>query len=148
MTRFFLSAVVTGGLFGFGLVLSGMTDPERVIGFLDIFGAFDASLAFVLGGAVLVTLSSFPLILRMHKPLWAASFVLPRTHSIDALLISGAALFGLGWGLAGYCPGPAIAGLAIGSSEALWFMGSMLLGSAMYGTMQARRHGARRHRVR
>ena len=138
MTRFLLSAIIAGGLFGFGLVLSGMTDPERVIGFLDIFGAFNPSLAFVLGGALLVTMSSFRFILRTPKPLWAARFEIPQTRSIDGSLIAGAVLFGLGWGLAGYCPGPAVAGLAVGSAETLWFVGSMLAGSALYGVINAR----------
>ena len=138
MTRFLLSAIIAGGLFGFGLVLSGMTDPERVIGFLDIFGAFNPSLAFVLGGALLVTMSSFRFIRRTPKPLWAARFEIPQTRSIDGSLIAGAVLFGVGWGLAGYCPGPAVAGLAVGNAETLWFMGSMLAGSALYGVINAR----------
>ncbi len=132
MTRYFLCALVSGALFGAGLVLSGMTDPQRVIGFLDVFGAFNPSLAFVLGGAVLVTVISFGFILRLKKPLFAARFVVPQARTIDAKLIAGAALFGIGWGLAGYCPGPAIAGLAIGNPEALWFVGAMLSGAAFY----------------
>ena len=138
MTRFLSSAMLAGGLFGLGLVLSGMTDPERVIGFLDVFGPFNPSLAFVLGGALLVTVSSFRFILRRAKPLWAARFEVPRARSIDGRLIAGAALFGTGWGLAGYCPGPAVAGLAVGSSETLWFVGSMLVGSALYGIIHWR----------
>jgi uncharacterized membrane protein YedE/YeeE len=130
--RFFLCAVIAGALFGMGLVLSCMTDPERVIVFLDVFGDFDPTLAFVLGGSVLVTVISFRFILRMRKPALAARFELPQSDALDAKLISGATLFGVGWGLAGYCPGPAIAGLAIGSPEALWFVSSMVLGSAMY----------------
>lgn len=143
MTRFFLCAVVSGALFGSGLVISGMTDPQRVIGFLDVFGAFNSSLAFVLGGAVLVTVISFRIILRREKPFFAARFVVPQTRSLDGKLILGAALFGVGWGLAGYCPGPALAGLAIGSPEALWFVGAMLVGSALYGWLSTRK----RHRV-
>jgi uncharacterized membrane protein YedE/YeeE len=86
-----------------------------------------------LGGAVLVTLISFRSILRWKKPIFAERFVIPESRSLDGKLIAGAALFGVGWGLAGYCPGPAIAGLAIGSPEALWFVGAMLVGSALYG---------------
>jgi uncharacterized membrane protein YedE/YeeE len=138
--RFLLCAVLAGALFGLGLVVSGMTDPERVIGFLDIFGVFDPRLAFVLGGAVLVTISSFRVILRMRKPLAAARFEVPcAARRIDGTLIGGAAVFGVGWGLAGYCPGPAVAGLAVGSSEALWFVGAMLAGSALYGWISAQR---------
>ncbi len=138
MKRFFLCAVVTGALFGIGLVLSCMTDPQRVIGFLDVFGDFDPTLAFVLGGAVLVTLISFRFILRMRKPALAARFELPQSHALDAKLIGGAALFGVGWGLAGYCPGPAIAGLAMGSPEAIWFVAAMVVGSTLYGWVEAR----------
>jgi uncharacterized membrane protein YedE/YeeE len=136
--RFFLCAIVAGALFGSGLVLSCMTDPERVIGFLDIFGAFDPTLAFVLGGAVLVTVTTFRFISRMRKPALAAGFELPQSHALDSKLVTGAALFGVGWGLAGYCPGPVIAGLAVGSTEALWFVASMLLGSTVYGWVSAR----------
>ena len=132
MKRFFLCAIVAGAFFGTGLVLSGMTDPERVIGFLDVFGAFDPTLAFVLGGAVVVTISSFRLILRMRKPLLAARFEVPQARAIDVRLAAGAAIFGVGWGLAGYCPGPALAGLAVGTSEAPWFVAAMLIGSAIY----------------
>ncbi len=132
MKRFFLCAIVAGALFGIGLVMSGMTDPERVIGFLDVFGAFDPTLAFVLGGAVVVTLISFRVILGRQKPLLASRFEIPKARAIDVRLVTGAAIFGVGWGLAGYCPGPALAGLAVGSSEALWFVAAMLAGSAIY----------------
>ena len=138
MKVFFLCAVVAGALFGIGLVLSCMTDPQRVIGFLDVLGDFDPTLAFVLGGAVLVTLMTFRFILRMKKPILAARFELPQKDAIDAKLIIGAALFGVGWGLAGYCPGPAIAGLAIGSPEALWFVAAMVAGAVLYGWVDAR----------
>lgn len=134
MKRFLLCSILAGALFGSGLVISGMTDPERVLGFLDVFGAFDSTLAFVLIGAVLVTTAAFRIILRMRKPLAAARFELPQTRSIDGGLIGGAAIFGLGWGIAGYCPGPAVAGLAVGSPEAVWFVIAMLAGSAIYGT--------------
>lgn len=132
MRRFSLCAIVAGALFGAGLVLSGMTDPERVLGFLDVFGAFDPTLAFVLGGAVSVTVIAFRFALRLHKPLIADRFEIPQSQAIDARLIAGAAVFGIGWGLAGYCPGPAVAGLASGSSEAPWFCGAMIAGSAIY----------------
>jgi uncharacterized membrane protein YedE/YeeE len=145
--RFILCAFVAGALFGIGLVLSSMTDPQRVIGFLDVFGAFDPTLAFVLGGAVFVTLLTFRFILRMRKPALAARFELPQSHAIDAKLITGAALFGVGWGLAGYCPGPAIAGLAIGSPEALWFVSSMVLGSAMHRWVHTRGQRGTRYRL-
>lgn len=144
MTRFFICAILAGILFGVGLVLSCMTDPQRVIGFLDVFGAFDPTLAFVLGGAVVVTGITFRFILRMRKPALAACFELPQSHALDAKLIIGAVLFGVGWGLAGYCPGPAIAGLAIGNPEALWFVPAMVGGSTLYRWAEAhvrRRNG-------
>jgi uncharacterized membrane protein YedE/YeeE len=139
---FYLCAVLAGALFGLGLVMSGMTDPERVIGFLDVFGAFDSRLAFVLGGAVLVTISSFRVILRIRKPLAAPRFEVPTAHGVDGTLIGGAAVFGVGWGLAGYCPGPAVAGLAVGSGEALWFLGAMLVGSEIYRWISSRKTGS------
>lgn len=132
MKTFFLCALLSGALFGAGLVVSGMTDPERVIGFLDIFGHFDPRLGFVLGGAVLFTLVAFRVVLRMPKPLAAPRFELPSTHRIDWQLLVGATIFGIGWGIAGYCPGPALAGLAVGSSEAIWFVAAMLAGSNIY----------------
>ena len=112
--------------------MSGMTDPQRVLGFLDIFGAFDPSLLFVLGGAVVVTAISFRFVLRQPKPLLAAKFVLPDARHVDARLIGGATLFGLGWGIAGYCPGPVLAGLSVGSVEALWFVPAMLVGALLH----------------
>lgn len=134
--RFYFSAIASGALFGVGLVMSGMTDPERVINFLDVFGAFDSSLAFVLGGAVLVTMIFFRVILRMRKPFFATSFDLPQTRLVDGQLLLGATLFGIGWGLAGYCPGPALAGIVSGSSEAIWFVSAMFVGSAAYGWIE------------
>ena len=138
MKRFFFCALVAGALFGVGLVLSGMTDPERVIGFLDVFGAFDPTLAFVLGGAVAVSITSFRLVLKMRRPLLAGRFEFPHARATDIRLIGGAAIFGVGWGLAGYCPGPALAGLAVGNSEALWFVTALLVGSALYSWANAR----------
>ena len=138
MKRYYLCAVAAGALFGMGLVLSGMTDPQRVIGFLDVFGAFDPSLAYVLGGAVLVTVIAFRFVLQMPKPLLAPRFELPTTRRLDTRLTAGAAAFGVGWGLSGYCPGPAVAGVAIGTPETMWFVGAMLAGSAIYGWLSKR----------
>lgn len=141
MKAFLLCALLSGALFGAGLVVSGMTDPERVIGFLDIFGKFDPRLGFVLGGAVLVTIVTFRLVLRMPKPLVAPRFELPNAHQIDWQLLVGAMTFGIGWGIGGYCPGPAIAGLAVGSSESIWFVSAMLAGSTIYSaTAQKKQH--------
>lgn len=131
-------AFLSGALFGTGLVVSGMTDPDRVIGFLDIFGAFDPRLAFVLGGAVLVSLITFRVVLRMKRPLAVPRFELPQSREIDSPLLAGAATFGVGWGIAGYCPGPALADLGVGSSESLWFVGSMLVGSWIHRWVRSR----------
>lgn len=128
MTRSVLAALASGLLFGLGLALSGMTDARRVLGFLDVAGDFDPTLLFVLGGAVATTLCAFGPVLARARPLFADAFRLPATRRIDAPLLAGAAVFGIGWGLAGYCPGPALAGLGAGSGEALWFVPAMFSG--------------------
>jgi uncharacterized protein len=132
MVRLSIAAFVSGALFGLGLAMSGMTDPRIVLGFLDVFGDFDPALLFVLGGAVITTLVLFRLVLRRASPLFASSFQLSNLRHIDRRLIGGAALFGIGWGIAGYCPGPALAGLGIGSLEALWFVPAMIGGMLLH----------------
>ena len=122
-------AVISGLLFGFGLSLSEMTNRHRVLGFLDVTGNWDASLVFVMGGAVLVTLVSFRFILKRSAPLFDESFYLPVKKHIDKRLIGGSALFGIGWGIAGYCPGPAIAGLGSLSLNPLLFFLCFIAGS-------------------
>jgi uncharacterized membrane protein YedE/YeeE len=128
MNREPLAALASGALFGLGLAVSGMTDPERVLGFLDVAGGFDPSLLFVLSGAVMTTALLFRLVLRRTTPVLASGFRLPSRTDIDARLLGGAALFGVGWGIAGYCPGPALAGLGAGSAEAVWFVPAMITG--------------------
>ncbi|MBV1775352.1 YeeE/YedE family protein [Burkholderiaceae bacterium DAT-1] len=123
-----LFALLSGVIFGAGLALSGMTDPARVLGFLNLRGHWDPSLLFVLGGAVGVTLFTFRLILRRPAPLTDSRFHLPTQTRIDRPLIVGAAVFGVGWGLSGYCPGPAFAQLANPGVEALYFLPAMLVG--------------------
>lgn len=132
MSRTSLAAFASGVLFGIGLAMSGMTDPRRVLGFLDLFGAFDPTLLFVLGGAVLTTMLLFRFVLRRGSPVLADTFQLSSLSHIDARLVAGAALFGIGWGIAGYCPGPALAGLGIGSIEALWFVPAMIGGMLLH----------------
>lgn len=144
MTRIVAAAFASGGLFGLGLALSGMTDARRILGFLDVTGDFDPTLAFVLGGAVLTTLVLFRPVLRRERPVFAGAFKLPTRADIDARLVMGAALFGVGWGLAGYCPGPALAGLAVGSTEAFWFVPAMVLGIAIHRFTGPRSASARR----
>lgn len=123
-----LTAVLSGCLFGIGLAIGGMTDPAKVLGFLDVIGAWDSTLAYVMGGAVAITLPTFTLILRRPRPLLASTFDLPSRRDIDGSLLVGAALFGIGWGLAGLCPGPAIALIFIDPELALPFLLAMLVG--------------------
>ena len=126
-----LAALAAGILFGMGLMLSGMTNPGEVLGFLDWSGVWSPDLIGVLGSAVLVSLIGFQFARRMDKPWFEAEFpALPR-KSIDRPLLMGAMLFGVGWGLAGYCPGPALAGLALGNDEVLVFLGAMLCGGLL-----------------
>jgi len=119
---------MTGVLFGFGLSLSEMINPARVIGFLDVAGKWDATLLFVMGGALLVTAPLFPLILRRARPLLDRQFFVPTKSAIDRPLIVGAAIFGIGWGLGGFCPGPALAGLATASPSMALFVVAMIAG--------------------
>lgn len=128
MSRAMVAAGTAGALFGAGMALAGMTDPRRILGFLDIAGDFDPTLAWVLAAALLVSAGGQRWVLRRARPLCATRFQLPAARGIDLRLVLGAALFGIGWGWAGYCPGPAIAGLAVGSREALWFVPAMLAG--------------------
>jgi len=130
--RMIFAALASGLLFGAGLTVSQMVDPGKVIGFLDVAGAWDPSLAFVLGGAVVVWGSVFALTRRMRAPLFAAAFAIPKRSDIDARLVGGAALFGIGWGLVGYCPGPAVSSLALGRWEPAVFVAAMLVGMFAY----------------
>jgi uncharacterized membrane protein YedE/YeeE len=121
-------AVLAGALFGAGLVVSGMTDPAKVIGFLDITRDWDPSLAFVMGGAVTVYALALRAIVKRARPWLDTRFHLPSRRDIDAPLVVGAALFGIGWGLGGFCPGPGIVAAAGGATTALVFVAAMLAG--------------------
>lgn len=122
-------ALIAGLMFALGLVVSGMTQPTKVVGFLDITGIWDPSLAFVMGGALLVTLLAFAITPRHgRKPWFAEKFELPTRKDIDIKLVGGAALFGIGWALAGYCPGPAFAALYAGGLDIVIFMAALLGG--------------------
>lgn len=125
-------ALVSGLLFGIGLGLSQMMDRDRVLGFLDVTGDWDPTLLFVLGGAVGVTIIAFRFVLRRSRPLLANKFMLPTRHDIDGWLLGGAALFGIGWGIAGYCPGPGIAALVLGGWNPVLFLVALIVGSTVH----------------
>lgn len=132
-------SLACGAVFGFGLSISGMLNPARVQGFLDITGAWDPSLAFVLGGAVAVAFGGVFGIRHMTKPVFDMSFHLPSGKHIDARLIFGSTLFGIGWGLGGFCPGPAIASLSVGLLPSFIFVACMIAGMMLYDRVIARR---------
>lgn len=121
-------ALFAGIVFGFGLGVGGMLDPAKVVNFLDLAGHWDPTLLFVMGGAVVVTLPAFWLAKRARRPLLTNVFRLPRRHDINWRLLTGAALFGVGWGLAGLCPGPAVAALASLQAPVLGFLAAMVVG--------------------
>lgn len=123
-----LIALLSGTLFGFGLAWSGMTNPGRVAAFLDVAGAWDATLLLVMASALAVTTLAFRFILRRPSPLFAVRFSLPTRTRIDVPLLAGAAAFGVGWGLGGLCPGPALAGLVSGAPLLVLFVAAMIAG--------------------
>jgi uncharacterized membrane protein YedE/YeeE len=127
-----LIAFISGLIFGVGLILSGMTNPAKVIGFLDFAGAWDMSLAFVMGGAILVGLIAFHIAAKRPKALLGDVMRLPTATQIDRRLIGGALVFGVGWGLAGYCPGPAFTSLLSGSGKPVIFLVAMFAGMGIF----------------
>ncbi|MEQ8405007.1 MAG: YeeE/YedE family protein [Oceanicaulis sp.] len=131
MTRL-LSSLLAGLVFGLGLVISGMVNPAKVQNFLDVAGAWDPSLALVMGAALIVTAIGYKLVLRLPHPLFEASFQIPQLTRIDARLLGGAAVFGAGWGLAGFCPGPAITAATLGRWEVFLFLAAMLAGIGLW----------------
>jgi uncharacterized membrane protein YedE/YeeE len=135
-----LVALLAGALFGVGLALAHMTDPTVVLGFLDVAGHFDPTLGFVLGGAAGTTLLTFRFVLARRRPLFAQEFELPQRRAIDAPLLLGAAIFGVGWGVAGYCPGPALVALGAGTHSAFVFVPALILGGVLQ-RLSARRAG-------
>lgn len=134
-----MAALFAGLLFGLGLTLSEMVNPARILGFLDFAGDWDPTLAFVLGGAVLASAIGYRLVGRVTRPAFASSFAIPKNRDIDSRLIGGSALFGIGWGLAGFCPGPAIASLSLGYGKSVLFVAAMLIGMGMFRLLSARR---------
>ena len=123
-----IAALICGIVFGLGLAVSEMINPARVIGFLDVTGQWDFTLALVMGSALVFTVVGFPLITKKAHPVLAEKFILPTKKTLDTPLISGAVLFGIGWGLAGLCPGPAIAGLASLNPDIFLFVAAMIAG--------------------
>jgi len=134
--RDLLVSLASGTIFGAGLALGGMTDPARVRGFLDLFGAWDPTLAFVMGGAVLVMALAWLVQRRMQRPVFATGFSLPDRSDITPRLVGGSALFGVGWGIAGLCPGPGFAALAIAPGSAAIFVAAMLAGMVLVRLME------------
>jgi hypothetical protein len=124
-----LASLLAGLVFGFGLALSGMTHPEKVLGFLDVAGKWNAGLLFVLGGAVGVTVVTFRFVLRLNKPVFDKQFFITQETKVDRPLVLGAVLFGIGWGISGYCPGPAVALIASPNWELFAFLPAAILGA-------------------
>jgi len=142
-----IASLAAGLIFGYGLALAGMTNPNKVLGFLDISGAWDPSLLLVLAGAVAVTFVGFRIVLRRPQPLFGPHFQLPLRQAIDLPLVAGAAIFGVGWGISGYCPGPAVAMLAAPGREAWIFLPAMLLGMLLHHLLERRDSSATSQRA-
>ncbi|MBZ9791058.1 YeeE/YedE family protein [Rhizobium sp. 3T7] len=130
-------ALLCGTVFGIGLSMSGMLNPERVQNFLDITGHWDPSLAFVLGGAVTVAFVGVSIARRMRRPVYEKEFFLPTSRQIDERLIIGSTIFGIGWGLGGFCPGPAIASLSVGLMPSFVFVSFMVIGMVLHDRLFA-----------
>jgi len=128
---------IAGLTFGIGLIISGMADPAKVLNFLDIFGVWDPSLAFVMGGASVTAFVGYRLVWRQNTPAIGPEFDVPDDTAIDAPLLTGAAIFGIGWGLGGFCPGPAWTALAMGSAGILMFLPAMLIGIVLGGAAKS-----------
>jgi uncharacterized protein len=133
-----LAILLSGLLFGAGVTISGMVNPMKVLNFLDIFGPWDATLIFVMGAGLAVTLIGYQIIFKRNAPIFATSFRLPVSQDIDAKLLGGAALFGLGWGISGFCPGPAIASVVFGRMESITFVIAMAAGMIVTKQIQNR----------
>jgi uncharacterized membrane protein YedE/YeeE len=132
------AALASGLVFGLGLAVSGMMNPAKVIGFLDVAGDWDPTLAFVMVGALLVAVPAYRLIPKRGRPVLEEDFSLPKKKDIDASLIWGSALFGVGWGLVGFCPGPAVAALGTGLAPVFAFVAAMLAGMAIHARLFGR----------
>lgn len=133
-----ISALIAGLIFGLGLMISGMTNPAKVIGFLDLFGQWDPSLMFVMVGAIGVSFFAFRKAMRLPASLLKEEIKLPTAQQIDLPLILGSVIFGIGWGLVGLCPGPAVASLAVGGFDIVLFVIAMLIGMEIHRLIKSR----------
>jgi len=134
-----ITALLSGLIFGLGLMVSGMADPGKVLGFLDLAGNWDPSLALVMGGAVAVGLLAFALVKRRRATYLGEPLQLPTSRAIDRRLVLGSTLFGIGWGIAGFCPGPALTSLGTGNPKALLFVLGMLAGMGIFALLERRK---------
>lgn len=139
-----LTSLLAGLVFGLGLILSGMADPAKVLGFLDLAGPWDPSLALVMVGAIAVGLIAFALVKRRDTTLLGLAFKLPTASHIDGRLVGGSLMFGAGWGLAGFCPGPALVALGMGEIKAVVFVAAMLVGMGLFELFERRKAGPAR----
>ena len=137
-----LAALLVGAIFGAGLVLSDMVNPARVQAFLDVAGRWDPTLMFVMGAALIPSALAYLLRRKLTQPVLASRFFVPENAAPDRRLIAGAALFGIGWGIAGFCPGPALAGLVLGAWQAWLFVAAMLAGMIAHRLLPAPSHAA------
>lgn len=137
-----LAALLSGLIFGFGLILSGMANPAKVLGFLDLAGSWDPSLAFVMGGAIGVGVVAFALAKKRDRSLLGDKMNMPTSTAIDKRLVVGGMLFGIGWGLAGICPGPALVLVGAGQTKGIVFVVAMLIGMVVFEVFQRRQTGA------
>ena len=124
-----ITAIGAGAIFGTGLALAGMLNPAKVVGFLDIFGMWDPSLGLVMAGGILVNATGHYFVMKRHRPMFDTRFELPTSNNIDRPLLIGSAIFGIGWGLAGYCPGPVVASLMLQPADMLPFLVTLLAGA-------------------
>jgi uncharacterized protein len=131
-----IATLVSGLVFGLGLAVSGMMNPAKVIGFLDVAGDWDPTLAFVMIGALLVAVPAYRFIPKRPRPVLEEGFDLPKKQAVDRPLVLGSALFGIGWGLVGFCPGPAVAALGTGLAPVLAFVAAMLAGMALHAWLR------------
>ncbi len=136
---FVWTSLLTGLVFGLGLIVSGMANPAKVLGFLDVGGAWDPSLALVMAGAIAVGFVAFRFMKNRTLSLMGAEMKLPTASRIDRRLVMGSALFGIGWGIAGFCPGPGLVALGMGDTKALVFVAAMLLGMVVFELLELRR---------